>query len=94
MLDFLKESPVQTNIELKGAKLTPFQNDEKTSEYRKALGMLIYVFKAVGFLSIEDVEDSKSQFKLRQDFTKTREAFANTIILSKKTAFAKHIEVN
>lgn len=94
LLGILKESPSQTNIELKGVKLTPFQNDEKTSEYRKALGMLIYVFEAVGFLSVKDVGDSKSKFKLRQDFTKIREAFANTITLSKKTAFAKYIEVS
>jgi hypothetical protein len=90
--DSLPETTTQTTIELKNIRLTPFQNDENTSEYRKALGMLMYVFKAAGFLSVKDTKDDKSQFKLKQDFTKTRDAFAKTITLSKETAFARYIE--
>src|SRR5690606_8737848 len=78
LLDKLGETPAQTNIKLKNIELTPFQSDKETSEYRKSLGMLIYVFKAIDFLSIED-DENESRFKLKQDFTETRDAFADTI---------------
>lgn len=74
-------------IRLKGLALSTF-HDESTDEVRKAIGLFIYLIKAMGYLADED--DKK--FKITNHFVDLRNKFDKTITIAKKTAFEKHME--
>ena len=69
-------------IKLKGLALSTFQ-DESTDEYRKTVGLFIYLLKAMSYLAIED----NSKFKFRRRFSSIRKRFDKTIVVAKQTAF-------
>ena len=83
--EYLPSTPEVTTIELKNIELTKSQNAESITDTRKALGMFIYLLKAIGFLYIEDDE----KFKVTRGFASTRESYSNSTIKIKKSSFAK-----
>ncbi len=83
--DHLVAEPKVTNIELKCIQLTVAQPGESITDIRKAIGMFVYLLKAIGFLYIE----SDEQFKVRRNFASTRESFAGSTVAVKISAFAK-----
>jgi hypothetical protein len=83
--EYLPTTPRSISVELKNIQLTQPQEDESITDIRKALGMLIYLLKAIGFLYIEN--DSK--FKVTRSFASTRESFLGSTIKVKKSSFAK-----
>lgn len=74
-------------IHLKGLELATFQ-DESTDEYRKGVGLFVYLLKAMGYLASED----NKKFKFTRDFAAIRDKFKGTIAIEKKSAFAKHMQ--
>jgi hypothetical protein len=72
---------------LKGLELTTFQ-DDSTDDYRKAVGLFVYLLKAMGYLVSED----NQEFRFTRDFPAIRDLFKDTIAIEKKSAFAKHMQ--
>jgi uncharacterized alkaline shock family protein YloU len=83
--DYLPTTPKSTSIELKNIQLTQTQKGESITVIRKALGMFVYLLKAVGFLYIED--DAK--FKVTRGFASTRESFLDSTVKTRESSFAK-----
>ena len=83
--DHLSAEPKVTNVELKCIQLTEAQPGESITDIRKAVGMFVYLLKAIGFLFIEDNE----KFRVRRNFASTRESFAGSTVVVKPSAFAK-----
>lgn len=82
---YLPTTPKSTSIELKNIQLTKPQEDESITDIRKALGMFVYLLKAIGFLYIEDDE----KFRVTRGFASTRESFSDSTAKTKPSSFAK-----
>jgi hypothetical protein len=74
-------------VNMKGLELSTYQ-DGSTNDYRKTIGLFMYLLKAMGYLSAED----NKKFKFTRLFTSIRNQFSETIIIAKKTAFAKRLQ--
>jgi hypothetical protein len=74
-------------ISIKGIELSTYQ-DRSTTDYRKTIGLFIYLLKAMGYI----VDDKGLKFKFTKKFSTVRDDFKKTIIAAKKTTFAKHLE--
>ncbi len=74
-------------IGIKGIELSTYQ-DKSTTDYRKTIGLFIYLLKAMGYL----VDDKGLKFKFTKNFSVIRNDFKKTIIIAKKTTFAKRLE--
>jgi hypothetical protein len=83
--EYLRTTPKATSIELKNIQLTQPQEAESITDIRKALGMFVYLLKAIGFLYIED--DKK--FIVTRGFASTRESFSSSTVKTKESSFAK-----
>jgi hypothetical protein len=72
---------------LKGLELTTFQ-DDSTDDYRKAVGLFVYLLKAMGYLA----DENNKKFKFTRNFATARDQFKSTITTEKKSVFAKHMQ--
>lgn len=77
----------KTKVNLKGLELSTYQ-DKTTSDYRKTVGMFIYLLKAMGYLSVE----GNTKFKFTRDFVSLRTQFSDTTTITKATTFASRMQ--
>lgn len=74
-------------INIKGIELSTYQ-DKSTTDYRKTIGLFVYLLKAMGYL----VDEKGLKFKFTKHFSSVRNDFKTTIVVAKKTTFAKRLE--
>lgn len=74
-------------VNLKGVELSTFQ-DTSTRNLRKAIGLFVYLLKAMGYLSEKD----NRHFKFTRNFTQLKHKLSDATKLEKKTSFNAHLQ--